>query len=134
MTTLIISREMLGRLIREAENSVIEVCSILIGLSQDDSYIVKECVNTRNTDMSPVSFKADPEDLAKAVSKLVEEGYDIVGIFHSHPAPPVPSARDIEGMRLWPQTVWIIYSTITHSLEAYILRNGEVYRVKLREV
>jgi proteasome lid subunit RPN8/RPN11 len=133
MTTLIISRDMLGRLIREAENSIIEVCSILIGLVQDDSYIVKEYVNTRNTDMSPVSFKADPKDLARAVSKLIEESYDIVGVFHSHPAPPTPSARDIEGMKLWPQTVWIIYSTTTHSLEAYIFRNGKVYRVRLRE-
>jgi len=133
MTALIISRDMLGRLIREAENSIIEVCSILIGLVQDDSYIVKECVNARNTDMSPVSFKADPKDLAKVVSKLIEENYDIVGVFHSHPAPPIPSARDIEGMRLWPQTVWIIYSTTTHSLDTYIFRNGEVYRVELRE-
>ena len=133
MATLIISKSMLERLIREAENSSIEVCSILIGLVQEDKYIVMEYVDMRNIEMSPVSFRADPRDIAEAISKLTKENYDIIGIFHSHPAPPVPSARDLDGMRLWPQTVWLIYSTTTRSLEAYILRNSSIDKVKLEE-
>lgn len=132
MVTLVINENMLKKLTKEAEDSSVEVCSVLIGLIQEDNYIVKEYVITGNIEMSPVSFKADPKDLSKAISKLSEKNYDIVGIFHSHPAPPTPSAKDIEGMKLWPQTVWLIYSTINHSLEAYILKNGEIIKVKLK--
>lgn len=132
MVTLVIDGGMLKKLIREAEGSSIEVCGVLLGLIQGDNYIVKEYVATRNIEVSPVSFKADPKDLSKAISKLSEGNYDIIGIFHSHPAPPTPSARDVEGMRLWPQTVWLIYSTITHSLGAYMLRDGGIIKVKLR--
>ncbi|MEM2793668.1 MAG: M67 family metallopeptidase [Candidatus Methanomethylicia archaeon] len=123
---------MLESLVRGAEGSGIEVCSVLIGFVRGDRYIVREYVDVRNIEVSPVLFRADPRDMARAIFKLTGGDYDIVGVFHSHPAPPVPSVRDVEGMRFWPRVVWLIYSTTTHSLGAYMFGdNGSICRVGL---
>lgn len=43
-------------------------------------------------------------------------GESMVGIFHSHPAPPRPSQSDLNNMRLNP-VIWIIASKITGNWE-----------------
>jgi proteasome lid subunit RPN8/RPN11 len=51
----------------------------------------------------------------------------VVGIFHSHPAEPMPSLIDKKFMEINP-VVWIIYSTTTHRSSAYI------FEEKIKEV
>jgi proteasome lid subunit RPN8/RPN11 len=56
--------------------------------------------------------------MAKALEKAGDE-YDIMGIIHSHPAPPYPSSIDRENMKLWP-VVWLIVDSRVGNYKAWI--------------
>lgn len=63
----------------------------------------------RNVAGSPVAFRIDPEEMYSAMAEAEEEGLELLGIFHTHPGPPIPSGVDLKYMRLWP-VVWVISS------------------------
>ncbi len=45
---------------------------------------------------SPTEFLMDPKEQLRAFKQLLQDGYELLAIFHSHPyAPPVPSQRDL---------------------------------------
>jgi proteasome lid subunit RPN8/RPN11 len=66
----------------------------------------------QNIAESKTSFSVDPEVEYKLLVEAEERGEDLVGIFHSHPAPPKPSSSDLRNMRLNP-VVWLISSKLT---------------------
>jgi proteasome lid subunit RPN8/RPN11 len=46
---------------------------------------------------SPTEFFMEPSEQLRAFKQLLQDGYELVAIFHSHPpAPPIPSRRDLE--------------------------------------
>ena len=81
----------------------------------------------RNFDSSRVTFSIDPQQLIEIYQTVEKQNMHVVGIFHSHPAEPMPSSIDKKFMEINP-VVWIIYSTITDESRAYI------FEEKLEEV
>ena len=70
----------------------LEACGLLAG--KDGS--VREIIVITNRAMSPVRFQMEPLEQIQAFNRMEAAGYELLGIFHSHPAgPPVPSATDI---------------------------------------
>lgn len=62
----------------------------------------------RNVRGSPVEFEADPWHVVQAHVASEKYGVAVIGILHTHPScPPVPSAKDVAGMREWP-LIWAI--------------------------
>ncbi|MHA1589796.1 MAG: Mov34/MPN/PAD-1 family protein [Candidatus Njordarchaeales archaeon] len=118
---LIIPKSFLEEIVKRAKESRIEICGVLLGIAdREGRVIVKKLWKARNIKNSPVLFEIYPEDLYKAVVLGEKEGLDIVALYHSHPAPPVPSNRDIEGMKLWP-VPWLIVSSIDGSYDCFVL-------------
>jgi len=108
-----------------------EGCALLLGRYEDDTAIVEEVKIVTNIDRSPVSFRIDPNELLNAYLQAEREGREIVGIYHSHPAPPRPSGLDLEYMKI-NTCVWIIYSTISQDMAASQYNHGEVTPVTIR--
>jgi len=102
-------------------NPTIEMVFFVIGTKISDEFIVKGLVQCKNIAQNPsLEFIADPICIYK-ISRFIEQlNLDIIGIVHSHSAPPFPSKKDIEGMKKWP-IVWIIVSSISSSMEAWLL-------------
>ena len=81
------------RLLKEEARKVhpIEACALLFGRLTRKEALVKRVVVTANELQSTVRFEIDPETFVKALTEAEEEGLDFVGLFHSHPAPAMPS-------------------------------------------
>lgn len=94
---------MLSQVKREAP---LEACGILAGLN-DHSV---EVIPVTNILASPVAYRMDPKEQLQAMLLIEENGWDMLGIYHSHPAGPAsPSASDISKAH-YPDSVYLILS------------------------
>ncbi|MHA2020863.1 MAG: M67 family metallopeptidase [Candidatus Thorarchaeota archaeon] len=128
-----LSENELNRLHNHAEQSLpIEAAALLFGCVHDTDVVVRCVELVQNIAESKTSFSVDPETEYKLLVEAEERGEDLVGIFHSHPAPPKPSASDLRNMRLNP-VVWVISSKLTGRWEsrAYILDDNNLDEVDL---
>ena len=126
-TIVVLSCEQLDELAHLAKDSLPnESCAFLLGRGEAE-VIVDEIFQMDNADQSMISFSIEPQELVRAYQLAEKKKLQIVGIFHSHPAEPVPSSMDRRFMEINP-VVWLIYSSVTHQFLAYI------YCDKVREV
>ncbi|RDE11817.1 MAG: hypothetical protein C4K48_10935 [Candidatus Thorarchaeota archaeon] len=82
--------------------------------------------NTSTT--AHTSFSVSPEVEYTLLVEAEKRGESLVGIFHSHPAPPRPSQSDLRNMRFNP-VVWLVASKLAGSwiIKGYALEgNGPV--------
>lgn len=71
-----------------------EACGLIAGA--DD--VVTQVYELANIDPGPDRFTLDPEEHFAAWQDAAAHGWEIVGLFHSHPTtPPIPSITDLEG-------------------------------------
>ena len=110
----------------------VEACAMLFGKVSQSEVEVKKVMIAENKLISTTSFEVDPARVAEAVIKAEKEGYEFIGLFHSHPAPASPSSVDLKYMRLWSDIVWLILSSSTGKLAAFQLIDGSVKEVTIR--
>jgi proteasome lid subunit RPN8/RPN11 len=89
-----------------------EGCGLLIGYLTDDGVRVSRllpCPNVAEPEVRTHRFIIDPRAVLNVRRSLRHSAESIVGFYHSHPdAPAAPSTTDMEYIRLWPETVWLI--------------------------
>ncbi|MFX1519982.1 MAG: Mov34/MPN/PAD-1 family protein [Promethearchaeota archaeon] len=111
----------------------IEACGVLFGHIDNEKTIVKEVVETENSADNPTTrFYIDPELFYKILTSAEEQGFEFLGIFHSHPARPNPSPWDLEYMKLH-QNVWIIIQSFSKAKKPK-MKAFQWYNDKLTEV
>ena len=77
-----------------------EGCGLLLGEARDGANVVLAARSLPNVwpveSEKPERFRIDPADWRDVELEAIEEGLDVVGVFHSHPDhPPVASPRDV---------------------------------------
>lgn len=104
---LILTRQQLEEIITHAlEERPSEACGLLGGKEGR----VEKVYPLPNAERSPVRYRAEPEAQLRAMTEIEEKGWEIVGIYHSHPwGPPYPSQVDIE-MAYYPEAVYLVVS------------------------
>lgn len=107
-----------------------EAVAILLGIRRNGEFLVKVLRPVKNVLRSTIEFQVDPIELYSAYLEAEKRGLEVIGIFHSHPAPPHPSPLDVKYMRLNP-VVWLIASSINWAIKAFIFK-GEVKEVKMK--
>ena len=108
-----------------------ESCAILFGRTDDNSIIIKEIFLTKNIENSPVNFTISPDELILAYSTAEKKGFDISGIFHSHPSSVAyPSDTDKKYMETNP-VPWVIFSNLNNDFRAYIY-NSDIVPVPVK--
>jgi proteasome lid subunit RPN8/RPN11 len=110
----------------------VEACAMLFGKVSQIKAEVKKVLVAKNRLLSTTRFEVDPAKVAAAVTEAEKEGYEFIGLFHSHPAPAAPSLVDLKYMRLWGDTLWLILSSIDGKLAAYQLIDGSVKEATIR--
>ena len=89
-----------------------EACGLLIGRVEPEGVLITRSVRCRNE--APVEerhhrFSIDPRAVINVRRTLRGTSESIVGFYHSHTnGRAVPSALDLDHIRLWPETVWLI--------------------------
>jgi len=82
-----------------------EACGLLGGTSErvEQVYLVENVLH------SPVAYEMDPTQQVEAMIALEAAGWDLCGIFHSHPTgPAVPSATDL-AQSYYPDAIYLIF-------------------------
>jgi proteasome lid subunit RPN8/RPN11 len=114
------------------QHKPIEACALLFGKSLKNGFLVKEVIVAPNILNSEVEFEIDPQLFIAELEKADAKGQELVGFFHSHPAPAYPSGIDLKNMKLWPNTFWLIFSSVEKKMAAYLLNNNVVEELQLR--
>ncbi len=117
-----ISKKQIQQLIKHAKSCYPnESCALLFGTIKDENYRVLDVFLTENIEKSKVNFTVSNEELLEAYKIAEEKKLDVIGIFHSHPdSEAVPSTTDRKFMHSNP-VIWLIYSGITDSFNAFYL-------------
>ncbi|MBI2861703.1 MAG: M67 family metallopeptidase [Chloroflexi bacterium] len=109
----------------------LEACGILAG---KDGRVAK-LYKVRNAEQSPVRFTMDPKEQLQVMRELDEQDWDLLGIFHSHPASPAyPSATDIS-LAFYPDSHYLLISLKDPNhpeVRAYRILNGSVSEVPIQ--
>lgn len=111
-----------------------EAVALLFGTNLENIVYVNRVELMENESKeSRTTFSVNPENEYKLLNEAEEQGESLVGIYHSHPAPPAPSSTDLRNMRLNP-VIWLIASKLTGSwvTKAYILEDGNANEISVK--
>ena len=110
----------------------VESCGLLFGWITEEEAVVKKIAETRNVLESSSEFQINPEEFIKHISEAEREGLQLIGFYHSHPADPKPSMIDVKYMKLWPESIWLIISSIDYSMGAYQMVNEKFVKIDVK--
>jgi proteasome lid subunit RPN8/RPN11 len=110
----------------------VEACAMLFGELSNKMAIVEKVEVAKNRLLSSTRFEVDPARVVAAITGAEKEGLRFIGLFHSHPAPAVPSSVDLKYMRLWGDALWLIMSSTDGKLAAYQLIEDTIKEVTLK--
>ena len=111
------------------QNVPLESCGLLAGKNDQ----VGKVIFVRNQAQSPVRFVMDPYEQLKAFDWIESNGFDLLGIFHSHPAgPETASATDIAEAAY--EVVYLIWSRKQNhwKVRGFWIENGSATKVHLQ--
>jgi len=110
----------------------VEACAMLFGKLSKNEASVEKVEVAENRLRSSTLFEVDPAKVAAAITEAEKEGYEFIGLFHSHPAPAAPSSVDLKYMRLWGDALWLILSSTDGKLAAYQLIDDKIKEATIR--
>ena len=110
----------------------VEACAVLFGTCSENNLTLQQIVVAQNRLQSAVKFEIDPTTVVVALTKAEEVGLELIGLFHSHPAPAVPSSTDLKFMKLWVDILWLIMSSTEGKFAAYQLENDILKEVSIK--
>lgn len=111
-----ISRDLYDELVsRSRDGGEREVCGVLGGRFDADHSVATTLQPTPNVAERPeIRYEIDPEELLERIEAIEDDGLDVVGFYHSHPAgPTVPSETDAA------QATWTDRSYVIVALDGY---------------
>lgn len=96
-----------------------EACGLLAGVGAR----VHQLIPVENIEHSPFHYRMSPQEQLKAFLSIEEKGWDLLGIYHSHPnGPETPSETDIN-QAFYPESVYVI---ISRSNEQWVVRGFSI--------
>jgi proteasome lid subunit RPN8/RPN11 len=110
-----------------------EVCGLIAGFTQGDSYHALKVIPVTNILHSPFRYRMDPEGQIQAFNEIETMGVELVGIYHSHPnGPDHPSKRDIEES-YYPECANLIWfrNASSWSCRGYFIQNRDLIEVPI---
>ncbi len=122
--------EMIAHAREEVPN---ECCGILAG---KDGRVLK-LYRATNAEHSPYRYSVDSRDLFRIHRECEAQGWEFVGIYHSHTASDAyPSPTDVR-LALWPESVYFLVSLRDPEhpdVRAFRIEDGRIAEVKLQIV
>jgi [CysO sulfur-carrier protein]-S-L-cysteine hydrolase len=121
-----LTREHLDRMVAHAHaEAPYECCGLLAGRGE----VVEEVFPGRNQDQSPWTYLMDPQDQLRAFRTMDQRGWELVGIYHSHPHTDAHPSRIDVAKALYPDARYVIISLATSSepeVKAFRIVDGQI--------
>lgn len=125
---LLIPRDIHDAVLEQARNEAPnECCGLLAGpMPTSGDYVVTRHFPLINTLASPTAFESEPHSLLAANRQMRERGWEILAVYHSHPAmPAVPSTRDRE-MSFAENVATVIVSLSENEVRGWWINHDEI--------
>ena len=108
-----------------------EACGLLGG----EGGVVRKVYPAENILHSPVEYQMDPKRQVEIMLEIEASGWELNGIYHSHPGgPPVPSLADV-AQAYYPDSIYVILAPQAATGEwrgrAFRIEAGEVKEVEV---
>ncbi len=136
-----INQHLINRMLKEAKTAYpYECCGLLVGNNNDTGKAVHEIypVENKNKVRAEDRYEIDPKEFDEIDREATKKGWNIIGIYHSHPDhPAAPSAFDKECANVWTEYSYIIISVkngVEEELKSWCFDPGkqEVEEEKLK--
>ena len=111
-----------------------EACGLLVGTVMGRIYHVAEVIPTVNILSSPVGYRLDPQEQLDAFDHIEKQGWELLGIYHSHPeGPETPSPTDI-AEAYYPEAVYLIWSGYSGkwTCRGFIIQEKSVHEIPIK--
>jgi proteasome lid subunit RPN8/RPN11 len=103
-----------------------ECCGLL---AMDSSESIRFAYPLTNINPSPVSYTVDPDEHFHAMRHAEAQGWEIAGVFHSHPSgPATPSVIDVTSA-LEPD--WVYLVAASNEIRGFRIQGSQVTEVAL---
>jgi proteasome lid subunit RPN8/RPN11 len=128
----ILERKHVEEIVAQArEEAPNECCGVLAG--RDGR--VEKLFRAVNAEKSPYRYNVNPDELFRIHQECFANGWDFLGIYHSHPhTEAYPSPTDVR-LAAWPESTYIIVSLTDPEnpvLRAFRIQEGRVSEEELR--
>ena len=129
-------RERLVELARQGAPN--EVCAYVVG-HRGEPLRASGLYPVENALMSPTAFALDGQSMIDAEKRIETDGYEILGVYHSHPtSPPEPSKRDRRDAAEYDPFGYLIHLIVSLASEeaeirAWIYTDGQAVGLDLIE-
>jgi proteasome lid subunit RPN8/RPN11 len=129
-----IRREILERLQAEARRQpAVECCGLLAGREG----VITTLYPATNVLASATRYEIAPEELFRLFRRMRAAGFELLGIYHSHPSGEnFPSALDIE-RAYYPEAAYFILSPVPEAarpVRAFHICDGQVQELDIEPV
>jgi [CysO sulfur-carrier protein]-S-L-cysteine hydrolase len=114
------------------DRAPLEACGLVAG--RDNRSL--KVFTISNSLQSPIRFKLDPQEQLDALLSIEDNGWDLLAIYHSHPAgPPYPSPIDVTEAA-YPEAVNLIWYPHQGdwSCRGYSIQAGAVTEITLEMI
>jgi proteasome lid subunit RPN8/RPN11 len=131
--TLIIAAELADLMRAHVQRCIPEeACGILGGTGN----LVKHVLPVTNELHSPVKFRMAPEEQLKAFIWLEQNGLDMVGYYHSHPAGPDHLSETDQQQFFYPGVVLVLLSpqNSTWRIKGFIIKKKYIKEINIEPV
>ncbi len=122
---IIIARDILEDIIEHAKaKAPEEACGLLVGVGTE----VKKSYRLTNVDASPEHFSLDPREQFAVVKDIRPLGWDVIAVYHSHPASPARMSQEDMRLALAPEMIYVIVSLMDKEnpqVKSFTVQNGE---------
>jgi proteasome lid subunit RPN8/RPN11 len=97
----------------------LESCGLVAGLHRNNLLEAREIIPIHNILASSTQFMMSPEEQLIAFEKIEQSGWELLAIYHSHPAgPPYPSKTDLT-QHYYPDALALIWSPVGKGWDCY---------------
>lgn len=119
IASLLLPVEAMEAMIQHARSAAPEEACGLFAI--DEGSVVTKVYSLTNTQHSAIGYTIVPEEHYHAWDDARQNGWEIGGVFHSHPSSPaVPSAADLVGL----DPEWVSVILGAREIRAYRVRDG----------
>ena len=87
-----------------------ESCGLLGGTIEDDVKTIEKVYLLTNIDESNEHFSMDPKEQLSAIKDIRQNGYQMIGNFHSHPESPSRPSEEDKRLAFDPNIEYLILS------------------------
>lgn len=107
-----------------------EACGLLAGVGEQ----VWSIFPVTNELHSTVRYRMEPSEQLRAFQQIEENGWELLGIYHSHPRGPYGLSTTDISEAFYPDSVYVVVSGGTGEwlYQGFLVRDGQVSGVPIR--